>query len=148
MNNSGQKSVLTVSSLVKTPQSNQFISLNQQQMLQGNRNLGFLDLVSPDHKPDQFMRNISCLTLLEMQQEFAMEQKKLQQQNEMRFMLGELVEEEKLSKRKLAEMIYDVMQDSNDSAKQEKTIKVLIRTLLKSGSLIPKAIDPEQIILM
>lgn len=77
-----------------------------------------------------------------------MEQKKLQQQNEMRFMLGELVEEEKLSKRKLAEMIYDVMQDSNDSAKQEKTIKVLIRTLLKSGSLIPKAIDPEQIILM
>lgn len=46
-----------------------------------------------------------------------MEQKKLQQQNEMRFMLGELVEEEKLSKRKLAEMIYDVMQDSNDSAK-------------------------------
>lgn len=77
-----------------------------------------------------------------------MEQKKLQQQNEMRFMLGELVEEEKLSKRKLAEMIYDVMQDSNDSTKQEKTIKVLIRTLLKSGSLIPKAIDPEQIILM
>jgi hypothetical protein len=83
-----------------------------------------------------------------MQQEFAMEQKKLQQQNEMRFMLGELVDEEKLSKRKLAEMIYDVMQDSDDTGKQEKTIKVLVRTLLKSGSLIPKALDPEQIIAM
>jgi hypothetical protein len=63
-------------------------------------------------------------------------------------MLDELVDEEKLSKRKLAEMIYDVMQDSKDVDKQEKTIKVLIKTLLKSGSLIPKAIDPEKIILM
>lgn len=66
----------------------------------------------------------------------------------MKFMLGELVDDEKLSKRKLSEMIYDVMQDSSDVSKQEKTIKVLVRTLLKSGSLIPKALDPEQIILM
>ncbi len=61
----------------------------------------------------------------------------------MKFMLEELVEEEKLSKRKLAEMIFDVMTDTPEPVKQEKTIKLLVRTLLKSGSLIPKAIDPE-----
>ena len=67
----------------------------------------------------------------------------------MKFMLDEIVDEERLSKRKFAEMIYEVMQDClNDTKKQEKTIKVLVRTLLKSGSLIPKAVDPEQIILM
>jgi hypothetical protein len=41
----------------------------------------------------------------------------MQQQSEMKHMLNELVEEEKLSKRKLAEMIFDVMQDSSDITK-------------------------------
>jgi hypothetical protein len=63
-------------------------------------------------------------------------------------MLDKLVDEEKLSKKKFAEMIYNVMKDSKDVSKQEKTIKVLVKTLLKSGSLIPKALDPEQIIMM
>ena len=63
-------------------------------------------------------------------------------------MLEELVEDERLSKKRLAEMIYEVMQDGENPQKKEKNIKVLIRTLLKSDSLIPKALDPEQIILL
>ena len=66
----------------------------------------------------------------------------------MKFMLKELVEDERLSKKRLAEMVYEVMQDGETSQKKEKNIKVLIRTLLKSDSLIPKALDPEQIILL
>ena len=69
-------------------------------------------------------------------------------QDDVRFMLEELVEDERLSKKRLAEMIYEVMQDGENPQKKEKNIKVLIRTLLKSDSLIPKALDPEQIILL
>ena len=58
-------------------------------------------------------------------------------------MLEELVEDERLSKKRLAEMIFEVMQDGDTPAKKEKNVKVLIRTLLKSESLIPKAMDAE-----
>jgi len=65
---------------------------------------------------------------------------------ELRNLVTGLVQAEKMTKRRLAEMIFDVMKDNNDPKLKEKSVKVLVRTLLKSGSLQPRALDYEQII--
>lgn len=73
-------------------------------------------------------------------------QKKKEKKEELQNLVSSLVQEEKLTKTGLAEMIYSVMQDHNDPKMKLKGVKVLVRTLLKSGSLIPRVTDPEQII--
>lgn len=73
-------------------------------------------------------------------------QKKEEKKQELQSLVSSLVDEEKLTKKRLAEMIYSVMQDHSDPKMKLKGVKVLVRTLLKSGSLIPRVMDPEQII--
>jgi hypothetical protein len=83
-NHSNQKSILTVSSLVKTPQSKQFMSMQNSQ----HKPMSFLDLVSPDNHPGQMMRKLPTFhphlhTMvpnfsLELP-DFSMQRKKLQQ---------------------------------------------------------------------
>ena len=61
-------------------------------------------------------------------------------------LLGHLVKEQKLSKSDLASMILSVLKDSPEHKKKLKRVKILIKTFLKNGSLIPKTIEPELLI--
>jgi hypothetical protein len=102
--------------------------------------MNILDLVSPGNKPPH-------LGKLRAHPGFQDEslQKKMKKE-ELQSLVTGLVEAEKMTKRRLAEMIFDVMKDHEDPKMKEKSVKVLVRTLLKSGSLQPRALDYEQII--
>ena len=72
--------------------------------------------------------------------------KKKEKKEELKNLVTSLVDEEKLSKKRLSEMILEVMKDKNDAKGRSKSVKLLVRTLLKSESLVPRSLDPEQII--
>ena len=71
---------------------------------------------------------------------------KKEKKEELKNLVTSLVDDQKLSKKRLAEMILSVMKDQKEKKGKTKYVKLLVRTLLKSGSLIPRALDPEQII--
>jgi len=65
---------------------------------------------------------------------------------ELKHMLGELVQDNKLSKRKLASMILSTVKDHETPKEKRNAVKILIKTFLKAGSLIPRTFDPEKLL--
>lgn len=122
---------MSMNSRIGTPMDSIFGSANKS----ARRNI--MDLVSPKRNLEEELRK------KREQQEL---KERIGKREELNHILGELISEKKLSKRRFASMILSTMRDHADVKSRKKAIKVLVRTFLKSGSLIPRTLDPEQIL--
>ena len=70
-----------------------------------------------------------------------------QRQNELKTLVGEVTENQEMTKSKLTQLIWSVANEEGETAQsKQNSIKILIRTLLKSGSLTPRYFSLDQIL--
>lgn len=70
-----------------------------------------------------------------------------QRQEELKTLVGEVTENQEITKAKLTQLIWSVISEEGEATlNKQKSIKILIRTLLKSGSLTPRYFSLDQIL--